>query len=372
MKTAWVFVVAVATVAVAHAAPVVQPVARYAPKGKPPGMTDHTTASPGALADLEYLYVEYFEDSGGYAAGGGGTVLQANPALGGADFHSLAEIAVLSDDSRQIVEIGWTVDRNVNGDAHPHLFSFHWIDGEPTCYNGCGWVQVSPSRAPGMQVTAGERHRYEIKLINGDWWLFYDGEGLGYYPQSRWNGQFATAGFVDWFGEVAASSKSPCTQMGNGKLGVDAGAASFEDLHLFDADGTLVVSAASLGTVTDPGLYDMGRTTPTSFGYGGPGACCTPSPCSAIPAACGQFVDPACPRHTLSCGQCGGGDMCNGDHQCVPRTDEPTGAQDSGGCCDTGASGTSPLLLGALVMLRIARRGAGARSARGSRRAAAM
>ena len=59
------------------------------------------------------------------------------------DFHSLAELAVLSSDGQQIVEVGWTVDRGLNGDDDPHLFVFHWVDGVGTCYNGCGFVPIT-------------------------------------------------------------------------------------------------------------------------------------------------------------------------------------------------------------------------------------
>lgn len=51
---------------------------------------------------------------------------------------------VQSEDGRHIVEVGWTVDRELNGDAQPHLFVYHWVDGQATCYNGCGFVQYSP------------------------------------------------------------------------------------------------------------------------------------------------------------------------------------------------------------------------------------
>src|SRR5262249_29468221 len=150
---------------------------------------------------------------------------------------SLAEIAVESSDGQQIVEIGWTVDAMVNGDLQPHLFTFHWVDGRPTCYNACGWVQVSPDKMPGMRVVPGEAHRYEIRRIHDYWWLCYDGEAMGYSPQSEWRGQFTAVMLAQWFGEVAAGAAAPCTQMGNGRFGIDASSAAYSDLHLFDLDG---------------------------------------------------------------------------------------------------------------------------------------
>ena len=43
----------------------------------------------------------------------------AKPALATSDYHSLAELAVQSADGNHIVEVGWNVDRVVNGDDDP-------------------------------------------------------------------------------------------------------------------------------------------------------------------------------------------------------------------------------------------------------------
>jgi uncharacterized protein (TIGR03382 family) len=302
-----------------------------------------------------------------HTAGAGATILQADPALGVADFHSLAEIAVESGDGQQIVELGWTIDLQVNGDLQPHVFAFHWIDGKDTCYNACGFVQVSPDKGPGMRIVPGEAHRYEIKLVNGDWWLLYDGEAMGYYPKSEWKSGFTKATLVQWFGEIAAASTSPCTQMGNGKLGSDAASAAFTDIHVFDADGTSATAAVTLSTVTNEMLYGAGRVTPASFGFGGPGAatgCCTPSTCQATQAECGAIADPVCAGNTLMCGACAA-EVCTADHKCPsgvgPRDtgeqfDTPIADRAGGGCCDAGASGPGALALGALVALVIRRR----------------
>lgn len=354
---------ALASAAQASPGELLQPVARYAPKGFP-GMR----RSAAQLDATEYLYVAVRQNPADHTAGAGATLLQADPALGAADFHSLAEIAVETADNQQIVEIGWTIDRAVNGDLQPHLFSFHWVDGKATCYNACGFVQVSPDKMPGMRVVPGEAHRYEIKLVNRDWWLFYDGEAMGYYPQSEWSKTgFTKATLVQWFGEVAAATTAPCTQMGNGKLGGDAASAAFDDLHLFDPDGATAAAAGTPGTVTSAALYDIGRATPTSFGFGGPGAasgCCTPSTCQAQRAECGDVADPVCAGNTLSCGSCGG-DVCSPDHTCPsgvgPRDigeqfDAPPVDRTGGGCCDAGARGPGALVLGALVALVVRRR----------------
>lgn len=371
MKAVLALVIAVATVGDAEASPIELPVARHAPKGRPPHRTDGTRAFDGT----EYLYVGMLEAVDTHTSGAGATITQADPAVGIGDFHSLAEIAIESLDDRQIVEIGWTIDFGVNGDLQPHVFSFHWIDGQPTCYNGCGWVQVSPDKRPGMRVVPGEPHRYEIKLVHTDWWLFYDGEAMGYYPQSEWKAGFKTVALTQWFGEVAAGVPSPCTQMGNGTTGGDTAAASFAELHLFDPDGATVPAAIEMGALTNPAFYNVGRATLTGFGFGGPGAvtgCCTPSTCTAVGAQCGAITDPVCMTNMLVCGACNGTDVCTADHTCPggigPRDDgeafdAPIDSTSSGGgCCDAGRAGTTgpgglgALGLGALVGLALGRR----------------
>jgi Neprosin len=362
---ALVMAVAVATAGSAQASPLEVPVARYAPKGRPP----QRTGAPRAFDGVEYLYVGTREAVLAHTSGAGATITQADPAIGISDFHSLAEIAIESLDDRQIVEIGWNIDHGVNGDLQPHVFSFHWVDGQPTCYNACGWVQVSPDKRPGMRVVPGEPHRYEIKLVGDDWWLFYDGEGMGYYPHTEWKSGFKTVALTQWFGEVAAAVPAPCTQMGNGATGGDTTAASFSDLHVFDPDGVTVPAAYEMGALTNPAFYNIGRATPTGFGFGGPGAgtgCCTPSTCTAMRAECGTIVDPVCAGNMLACGACSGADVCTVDHTCPggfgPRDDgeafDAPVDSGSGGCCDAGraANGLGALGLGALVALALGRR----------------
>ena len=342
-----------------------QPVARYAPKGRPP---QH--GAPSVLPSLDatqYSYVAFRQSVGVHGAGAGAMVTQADPAIGVGDFHSLAEIAVESTGNQQIVELGWTIDPQVNGDLQPHVFAFHWVDGQATCYNACGWVQVSPDKRPGMRVVPGESHRYEIRLVNGDWWLFYDREAMGYYPQQLWSGRFTQVALTQWFGEVAAASATPCTEMGNGKLGADSAATAFSDLHVFDAAGPDVPAMAEMGALTRPDFYNLGRTTPTSFGFGGPGAlagCCTPATCHAVQADCGQLVDPVCAGNMLACGVCDGADVCTSDHKCPAGIGPRDGGQafdapiagSGGGCCDAGARDTGCLVTGALVALVLGRR----------------
>jgi hypothetical protein len=311
-----------------------------APKGHPP-----SRLVPSRQPDdpaTSYLYVSSGELADN--AGAGAMLVQGDPALAAGDFHSLAELAVESADAQQIVELGWTVDPTTNGDEEPRLFVFHWIDGNPTCYDACGWVQVSTSLHPGSRVAAGETHAFEIAQVGGNWVMSYDGDELGYFPGALWTTPYTAGGLVQWFGEVAAAATTTCTQMGDGARGADANAVMFSAAYTLDASGAHV--AAALGTdltITDANAFTMGQQSATGFAFGGPGnggtSCCTPSSCAAAPAACGA-PDDHCGA-TVACGTCDDGQACNPDFTCpgpVASSESPPPTS-GGGCCDGGGGG---------------------------------
>src|SRR5882724_8169547 len=102
MKPPPALAIVAALAGVAGAAPLDPPVARYAPKGRPL-LAPLARPEPGIQPDaLNFLYAAALQVAAG--SGAGATVMQADPALGVGDFHSLAEIAVQSVDQMQIVE----------------------------------------------------------------------------------------------------------------------------------------------------------------------------------------------------------------------------------------------------------------------------
>ena len=243
------------------------PIGRFGSKGLPRiELKDVAGVESAPQAALEYFYNASFQP--GSATTSSAKFLQFQPAVGVQDYHSLIEMAGESADASNIIEVGWTVDPSVNHDSAPHLFVFHWINSSPTCYNACGWVQVSQTRFPGMAVTPGATPQlYAFKWDGSNWWVGYQGEWIGYFPGSLWNGQFTQLGFTQWFGEVAASSGQPCSQMGSGAFGTANGAA------VISAEKFGTSSAALQGAVTDPQYYAVGSFSTKSYHLGGPGAC---------------------------------------------------------------------------------------------------
>ena len=175
-------------------------------------------AAAKADTEVKYLYAVGSQeaDTEGFYA----NVTIAKPKLAEGDYHSLAELAVQSADEDQIVEVGWTVDPVVNGDYDPHLFVFHWVNDVPACYNGCGFVNVSDNIKPGSTLSYGDTKKFGIQNYKGDWWIAFDDEWVGYFPGTLWSDKgvtFERSGLVQVFGEVASTTSTACSEMGNGE-----------------------------------------------------------------------------------------------------------------------------------------------------------
>ena len=245
-----------------------QPIGRVAPKGVP-GIAPAGVRGIASAAQIGLYYYYAAAFLTGSAPAAQGRFTQESPYVAPEDYHSLAEMLGGSGDGGDMIELGWTVDPGLNHDTLPHLFVFHWVNGSPTCYNGCGWVQVSPTRYPGMALpVSGTPQRYSLRFAAGKWWVGYQGEWIGYFPASIWSDRFQELGLVQWFGEVAASGPQPCTQMGDGIFGsgLNAAAVVSEKVGLQPA-------SATPGEVTEPAYYAIGNFTGNGYRFGGPGAC---------------------------------------------------------------------------------------------------
>jgi hypothetical protein len=228
-----------------------------------------TLAEPVPVTDnpVNFFYAvgsQIAESDGAYA-----NLVIGKPHLDSGDYHTLAEISVQSADSQQIVEVGWTVDRTVNGDSDPHLFVYHWVDRTESCYNACGWKQYSQTTKPGDTLPVGYSKRFGIQHANGGWWVAYDTEWIGYFPDELWGGRYTRSGLQQFFGEVAASSPKPCTEMGNGVPADDYTAARVGSISQLNGPDPKVAVRAIGGDYVYPVLQLSDRT----FRYGGPGAC---------------------------------------------------------------------------------------------------
>ncbi|WP_231956843.1 MULTISPECIES: neprosin family prolyl endopeptidase [unclassified Actinoplanes] len=231
-----------------------------------PASADPSTTPGSTGPTVNFLY-----NVGAQAAVSDGAYINLTinkPKLAKQDYHTLAELAVQSADGNQIVEIGWNVDRVVNGDDDPHLFVYHWVNRQTSCYNGCGFVQYSKAVVPGDTLAVDQQKKFGIQFYNGGWWVAYDTEWVGYFPAKLWGDvSFTKSGLVQVFGEVAAASDKPCTEMGNGKKSDDTTSARIGSIaYVNGPTADLVVRSTS-------DFYTVNQLSNRTFRYGGPGSC---------------------------------------------------------------------------------------------------
>ena len=199
--------------------------------------------------------------------GAKGVLSVESPDLGELGWHSLAELAISETDNPNgyAVEVGWRVGRTSSGQVvGPQLFVFHWDQSGPTCYNGCGFVQVSGQIRPGMNLPVGSRARFEIRHIGSRWALFYNGTEFGYYPDVLWGSPPPAHLTARVFGEVALRpGDSGRVEMGNGIRG-----------HRPEAATARLVTTLPRGNCSSPFSTNMPRYTVRPIGlcgmaYGG-------------------------------------------------------------------------------------------------------
>jgi hypothetical protein len=219
------------------------------------------------------------------ADGGGMTLQIAAPTVvldGGADDggHSIGEIAVMgaggAGGTLDDVEMGWSVSPYQWGDAHSHLFVYHWDDGAETCYDSCEWNQVSTTYYPGMDLTPLLGQSVYIGWVHyrDAWWGWFNDQWLGYIKDSAFATTFTKTAQIQWYGEVASNNGiPPKTQMGNGEFPLKTTAASMSTLCDVDAKAWVCFYRDLQSTgATHVSYYDIQNHT--SFGavrYGGPG-----------------------------------------------------------------------------------------------------
>jgi len=183
-------------------------------------------------------------------------------------------------------ETGWSESIGQFKDTQPHLFVYS-IDcgGEglysSNAYGGLAWVQSSAVTFPNQTLTHNDAfHVYGARMTGNNWWIYYDGQWVGYIPHSRWTYLYpnliteSQAG-----GEVATPNYSTCADMGYAALfGGNPGAAMFNYVWYEYNYNTQSAASFLQSWSSDPSQYATGnwRYPPNSgdaFRYGGPGWC---------------------------------------------------------------------------------------------------
>jgi hypothetical protein len=242
----------------------------HAPKSYP-GLPGTPAASPAAARTSAFGGWAYYHataramesQDGVYAAP---TI--ESPYLEAGGGHSLFELAVGSSVGA-FIEVGW----RVSDDGWARLFVYHWVDGNPTCYDGCGFVPVSSTVHPGMRLAPDwNLTGFALQYWQGNWWVWFRDQWFGYFPGSIWGGRFTKGDSAMWYGEVATTVHPPCTDMGNGRRpAADPYAARALVLRVLH--GSTWSRPASLTLYAGSPGYEIAAQGSDGFRYGGQGAC---------------------------------------------------------------------------------------------------
>ncbi len=182
--------------------------------------------------------------------------------------YSFAEIRIES--SVGIVGVGW--QKTIFDETR--LITSWKKDGVWQCdYDECGWVQTSNYYFPGMPLSQNNNGiYYDIRNYNGDWWVMWNGQWLGYYPGYLWEGRFNKGTRATYEGEIGSKApiKVTSTDMGNGLWSSSTSAAKIYSQKYIDIYGNQH-DATTTKSTSAPSLYSVVSTSPNSMRYGGPG-----------------------------------------------------------------------------------------------------
>jgi len=241
------------------------------------------------------------------------------PTVAPGDLESVAQLTVLGCDilcyRKFDIEVGWIVAPNFywtdpNGtsykDSNTHLFVFVRNTQKAAPDNACmvqpawtcGFVQYVPPGGvtdyPGKVIaTASATNAAQVPTVpfaivysNGNWWIQYNGEWLGYIDGSWFINQFNSVTAANWLGEVGVYSNPPATQMGSGTCGTVKNTSTTFSAHIYNmlfAESGYTVPALdkslkSKQTVTakkyyNGSFYSTNKGTVSNLSYGGPTGC---------------------------------------------------------------------------------------------------
>jgi hypothetical protein len=221
---------------------------------------------------------------------------------GGHSISQMWAIDELPNGNYSDVEFGW-INSAYFGSSEPTLFVYHFDDSEPTCYDGCGFVQISntlgyvagyPILGAATLFSLGSAHDYQIYEdgTSGNWYLAIDGEVVGYFPASAWAQDDPTLLTLEEAGgEVASETTDPTAQttMGDGNPGSSEQGAEWTGIQDRAAGSTRWVNFDTLVETTPAysvgagGSFTNGGPYGSNFRYGGPGWCADQSPGYCVP-----------------------------------------------------------------------------------------
>jgi hypothetical protein len=197
--------------------------------------------------------------------------------------HSLGQLwAIDTSGGQSTVELGWTEAPGQYPDVEVHLFvamedGGEYREGGYIGLSSIPWVQTSSTAFPNMIISHTDHiHFYAIKESGGNWWIWYEGQYLGYIPHTAWVHHFPKPHLLEWGGEVATPEEYTCTDMGNGHYGNESVSAAVTYtfwVNSFYAEPSELEGFASDFSQYNPQQWYPTKGLPYEFHYGGPGWC---------------------------------------------------------------------------------------------------
>ncbi|WOK99894.1 hypothetical protein Cni_G08606 [Canna indica] len=217
------------------------------------------------------------------------------PLVNPSDLFSLAQIWIMSLDHTNVIEVGWNVYPELYGDDSPRLTSYWTSDNfqKTGCWNLLcpGFVQTSQYLSFGGALSPissydGDQYEVTIEVIklkaDGNWWLFYETERIGYWPSSLFTSLAGHADDIQFGGLVASNVESGGShttgEMGSGHFASEdfKRAAYFRNVGVITSSERPEYGLHDLPVLAEkPNCYDIravkGHDWGTYFYYGGPG-----------------------------------------------------------------------------------------------------
>jgi hypothetical protein len=195
----------------------------------------------------------------------------------------------------QTVEGGW-INWPAKYGSQSVLFIYFTPDGYTTgCYNieCAGFVQTTKAVALGAPFAnyssyGGTQYGFDLqwKYYNGNWWMFFGNNAVGYYPGSAFKGgAMASNAAVTWYGGETYTPSGGWPQMGSGNF-ASAGwtQAAFQNTIFYspqNVSGGAGVWSSLTPAETNPACYTIAYTSSANGGswgtylyFGGPGGNC--------------------------------------------------------------------------------------------------
>ena len=234
---------------------------------------------PTVLQGLDYYYAGAQEYS---FAGIAGASIQmcAAPQPGAiSGEHSLTELAVYetADSAANFIEVGIDEEPNVYQSTGPHLFVSRWTNGtfyrcadpmHPSqALQECSFTPTVNTQGANSAIPQGVILSYSVDQQDNNWNVYVDGELIGYFPDSLWNGSFIRIQQLKVYGEVAVPPGTPSLAMGNGLSGTLAAADHTTGLELLGGRNLAAQFQYPFESQADE--YAVAATT-TNLAYGGP------------------------------------------------------------------------------------------------------